>query len=308
MRRGWNGERRRGASRVVGPCAWLFSLASLAALLWLAGCGDDLTVARDAAPAPDTSPDEYQPEAIGLINLIGGGGSEVEAVLRNRPDPLAPELRGREGVCSLYVRRTPAACTPPCSAGGICVAAGECAAPAMPVSAGVITVTGLRQRLVFRASSSGYQPESTLPEELFDSGARIRISAPGDEVPGFTAELDGVPHLDVAFSQIALRRGRDTRLLWTAAGVGRVAALITVGTVGTVGRANASFSSMLLCETDDYGDLVIPASIAARLPSAGAAEIERAVMIRLQRALVRTPAGPSEVVAGQRVAVGLTRE
>jgi hypothetical protein len=173
------------------------------------------------------------------------------------------------------------------------------------VSAGVITVTGLRQRLVFRASASGYQPESPLPEELFDSGARIRISAPGDEVPGFTAELDGVPHLDVAFSKIALRRGRDTRLLWTAAGVGRVAALITIGPVG---RANASFSSMLLCETDDYGDLVIPASIAARLPSAGADELERAVMLRLQRALVMTPTGPIEIVAGQRVEVGLTRE
>lgn len=308
MRRGWNGDRRRDAGRAVGafarwlPLVSLLGQLGLLGLLGLAGCGDDLAVARDAAPVPDNGPNEYQPEAIGLINLIGGGGGEVEAVLRNRPDPLAPELRSREGVCSLYVRRTPAACTPPCSAGGICVAAGECAAPAMPASAGVITVTGLRQRLVFRASSSGYQPESPLPEELFDSGARIRVSAPGDEVAGFTAELDGVPHLDVAFSQISLRRGRDTRLLWTAAGVGRVAALITVG------RANASFSSMLLCETDDYGDLVIPASIAARLPSAGADEIERAIMLRLQRALVMTPAGPIEIVAGQRVAVGLTRE
>jgi hypothetical protein len=298
MSRGWIGERQQ----VRGRATRVTLLAALLTASITGACGDDLTVERDAPTPPDTGPDEYQPEAIGLINLIGGGGGEVEAVLHNRPQPLSPELRGREGVCALYVRPTPAACNPPCGAGGICVAVGECAAPAVPVSAGVITVTGLRQRLVFRASSSGYLPESQPPEELFDSGARIRVTAPGDEVAGFTTELDGMPHLDVAFSQIALRRGRDTRLLWTAAGVGRVAAVMTVG------RANAPFSSMLLCETDDYGDLTIPASIAARLPAASSDEVERAGMLRLQRAVLKTPAGPIEVVAGQRVAVGLTRE
>lgn len=265
----------------------------------LAGCGDNQTAAPDASQLPDPTADEYQPEAIGLISLING---EVQARLHDRPEPLAPELRGREGACSLYVRPTAAACNPPCAPRDVCVAAGECAAPAQPVSAGPITISGLRQRLVFRASSDGYLPESAPTGELFDGGARIVVTSPGDQVAGFTAELDGVPRLDVAFSQLSLRRGRDTRLLWTAAGVGRVAAVITVG------RPAMPFSSMLLCETDDYGDLTIPASMAARLPVASGDEVTTAAMMRLRRAVLMTPAGPIEIVAGQKVSVGFARE
>lgn len=278
---------------------WTGISALLGALGALAACGDNLAPSPDAGPQPGPTADEYQPEAIGLISLING---EVEASLRDRPEPLAPELRGREGACALYVRPTASACNPPCAVGDVCVAAGECAAPARPVSAGDITITGLRQRLVFRAAADGYQPESQPTGDLFDGGARIAVSAPGEQVAGFTAELDGVPRLDVSFSQISLRRGRDTRLLWTAAGLGRVAAVLSVG------RPGLPFSSMLLCETDDYGDLTIPSSMAARLPAASGEEVLSAAMLRLRRAVIMTPAGPIEIVAGQKVAVGVTRE
>lgn len=276
-------------------------LAALLSSLVAAACGDDLAVPPDAAPIPDARPDEYQPEAIGLVNLIGGANSEVVASLHDRPDPLAPEVRGRQGECTLYVRRTPAVCTPRCGADSVCVAPSECAALALPVSAGDITVSGLRQRLVFRAMPEGYRPESLPPEELFDTGARIRVTAPGGAVPGFSVELAGVPRLAVSFSRISLHPDRDTRLLWTAAGVGRVAALLAVG------RPGAPFSSMLLCETDDFGSLSIPAELSARLPRPAADEEDRAAMIRLTRAVLPTPAGPIEVIAGQKVAVELVR-
>lgn len=266
-----------------------------------AGCGDDLAPVPDAA-IPDGRPDEYQPANVGLINLIGGAGSEVMASLRDRPDPLAPEVRARQGECALYVRPEPASCTPRCDDGSVCVAAGACAALARPVSAGVITVSGLRQRLVFRPMLDGYRPESLPPEELFDSGARIRVTAPGDQVPGFTAELGGVPRLQVDFARIALHADRDTRLLWTAAGVGRVAAILAVGPPA------APFSSLLLCETEDYGALTIPAALAARLPRPGPGEEERATMIRLQRAVLPSAAGPIEIIAGQKVPVELVRD
>lgn len=294
-----SGLRRRGRSGLVAGAS--FPLAAALALL-ATSCGDDLAAPPDAAPNPDARPDEYQPEAIGLVNLIGGADGEVVASLHDRPDPLAPELRGRQGECALYVRRVPAACTPRCGADSVCVAEDECAALAHPVSAGDITVSGLRQRLVFRTSPDGYRPESLPPEELFDTGARIRVTAPGATVAGFSVELDGVPRLAVGFSQLVLHADRDTRLHWTAAGVGRVAAVLAVG------RPAAPFSSMLLCEADDYGSLTIPAELAARLPRPGAGEEDRAAMIRLQRAVLPTPAGVIEVIAGQKIAVELVRE
>jgi hypothetical protein len=294
MRRGWYGDRQARTRRAL--TSWV-----LVALL-AAGCGDDRSVTPDASPSPDGGPDQYQPERIGLINLIGGSDGEVQAQLLDRPEPLAPELRDREGVCALYVRRVLDACAPLCDDSSVCVEPGECAAKAQPVTAGDITVTGLRQRLVFRSLDGGYSPESSPPEELFDSGARIRVSAPGGELPGFTAELAGVPRLQVGFSEIRLRRGKATRLTWTAAGVGRVAALLTGG------RPGSQVSSMMLCETDDFGDLSIPAALAARLPGADAGEVERAAVMRLSRALVSSSAGVIEIVAGQKVAVELVRE
>ncbi len=295
MSRGWSGA--LGAAVAGVSLVFVAALAAAAA-----GCGDNVGTLSDAAPLPDVGPDEYQPESRGLINLIGGAGGDVHAVLRDRPEPLAPELRGRQGACSLYIRRSLAACLPLCDESSVCVEPGECAARSLPASAGDITVTGLRQRLVFRAAPEGYAPEELPPQELFDSGARIVVSAPGGDVAGFSAELAGVPRLQVGFEAIRLRRGKDTRLTWTAAGVGRVAAVLTVG------RSSSQFSSMLLCETDDYGDLTIPAALAARLPSAEANEIEHATMMRLSRALITTAAGPIEIVAGQKVDVELVRE
>jgi hypothetical protein len=277
------------------------ALAATWVLGALAACGDNLPPLPDEEPGPGAGADEYQPASVGLVNLIGGAAGEVHAILRDRPDPLAPELRMRQGVCALYVRPTEAECSPGCGA-AVCTAPDECSPAAAPVSAGDITVSGLRQRLVFRPQPEGYRAESSPPAELFDSGARIRVSAPGDLAGGFAAELDGVPHLQVAFSRIALRRNKDTRLTWTAAGVGRVAAAILVG------RPGSPFSAMLLCETDDYGSLTIPAAIAARLPAAMPDELSVANMMRLSREIVPTALGPIEVIAGQKVAVELVRE
>jgi hypothetical protein len=301
--RGWThgtiGNEAKARGRAPGRLALGLGLVGIA----LGGaCGDDASPLPDASPILDGRADEYQPQAIGLINLIGGAGGEVLARLRDRPDPLAPEVRGRHGECALYVRPTPAACTPRCGEDSVCIGPDECAPLDRQVSAGVITVSGLRQRLVFRPMPDGYRPESLPPDELFDAGARIRVSAPGAEVPGFSAELDGVPRLVVGFSRIELSPDRDTRLVWTAAGVGRVAAVLAVG------RPAAPFSSMLLCESDDYGALTIPAQLARSLPRPGPDEEERATMIRLQRTVLAAAAGPIEILAGKKVTVELVRQ
>lgn len=241
----------------------------------------------------------YQPERVGLVALMSGNGS-VEASFNDRPDPLAPVKVVEQGECALYERPSPGTCPADCGE-GVCTPEGQCAPLPRAASAGVITVTGLRQGLRLRPGPAGYQPESLPPLELFDAGASIRVSAPGDTAPPFTAELSGVPSLEVAFSQVVVVAGRPTRLIWTAAGLGRVALEISFAPAG--GR----FSRMLLCEADDNGALTIPAEIAARLGVPGEGEAARATMTRLERVVLDSMLGPVEVLAGSRVELSYER-
>jgi hypothetical protein len=269
-------------------------------LLLTAACGDNLLPVPDLGGQPDPGPTEYQPGRIGAVRLLAGVGARVQAELYDRPEPLAPEIKAREGVCVLYARPAEGACSPACGL-GICTSQDQCTPAPRSVDAGAITVTGLRQGLVFRSGPAGYQPESLLPEELFDSGARIRVSAPGADAPGFVAELAGVPRLEVDFDRLALRRAKDTRLTWTAAGVGRVAVAVTVG------RAAEPFSSLLLCEDDDNGAMTVAGALVARLPEPRAGEVQAATVTRLQRAVWPAPVGPIEIVVGSQVTVGFER-
>lgn len=262
----------------------------------LASCGDDLS--PDPSGAGD-KPSEYQPGWVGQVRLLSGSGG-AQAVFRDRPDPLAPEIRAVEGECALYTRPDEGLCSGACP-DGVCTPANQCAPTPRPASAGIITVTGLRQGLRFAPGPRGYEPETPPPSELFDVGASIRITAPGDSMPPFSAQLSGVPPLEVGFDTVTLQSGRPTRLTWTAAGVGRVALELILA------RPGAPFSVMLLCESDDNGALTIPAGIASRLRGPLAGEEESVTMTRLERAVVASPAGPIEVVVGSRAVVGIER-
>ncbi|MEZ4361817.1 MAG: hypothetical protein R3B48_16630 [Kofleriaceae bacterium] len=276
--------------RRLTPCA-----------LWIAtlGCGDDLAPTPDAAAGAE-DPQGYQPARVGLIHLLGGPGGSVEARLFDQPDPLAPVLRGEHGACKLYQRPSEAVCTL-CT--GVCVEPERCVAAPAPQSAGTITVSGLRQSLEFRPRDFGY--ETAAPsggDDLFDVGARIRVSASGDAVAPFSVALSGVPPLQPGAPRVVLERERDTRVTWTAAGVGRVALVIVNRAPGS-----AEFSSMLLCETEDYGTLTIGRALAVRLPEPRAEEEQVATIARVRRAVVALGSGPLEVVVGYRVRLALVR-
>ena len=277
----------RSDHRVRALAPWL------CAALVLTACGDDFTPPEDLAPKPS----EYQPGRVGLVSLLSGGGG-VEASLYERPDPLAPEVRVVEGECTLYTRPDEGACVPACGP-GVCTPANQCVEVPRPASAGVITVTGLRQGLRFQPRPGGYELDTPPPVELFDPGASIRVIAAGADLPAFSAQLSGVPPLEVAFDTITLRGDRATRLIWTAAGVGRVSLEITIA------RPGAPLSAMLLCEADDNGSLTIPAAIAGRLRAPLEGESVRGTIARLERSVITTAAGPIEIVAGSRLVVAV---
>jgi hypothetical protein len=264
----------------------------------IVGCGDDAAPVPDAAIA-DPRPTGYLPNRVGVIHLLSGPAGQVDAELHDRPDPLAPVLRHQLGSCDLYLQPVAEDCGP-CD--GVCVSVDECAARPRPASAGPISVTGLRRGLVFRPGPLGYDADSEPSKDLFEVGAHIRVVASGDQVPGFSADLTGVPPLEVGFAELVLARGRDTRLIWTAAGVGRVAVTVVTRPVG-----GAGFSSMLRCEADDFGTMTLGADIAARLPEPRADEEQLATVSRLHRTVLPLAAGPVELLVGSQLEVPLRR-
>ncbi len=279
---------------------WL-RCSHLAFVVWagtmLLACGDDVPAPGAGDPGADST--QYQPRRIGLVQLLTGAGGVV-AELADRADPLAPEVVDREGECLLYARPEEGDCATPCP-DGVCSPAGECSPRPHLASAGIITVTGLRQTLRLVPGPQGYQAESPPPADLFAVGASIRVSAQGAAVPPFSAQFLGVPPLELSFDAIELRAGRPTRLTWTAAGVGRVSAELFVG------RPGAPYRQLLLCETDDNGSISIPSGIAARLRSPASDEEVSAQVTRLERSVIAVPSGPIEIVVGSRVPVGFDR-
>jgi hypothetical protein len=292
------GTAERTSGHLLSSASIGRGIATVGLLLALGACGDNLLPRPDPYVGDDQ--DEYQPGRVGLISLVGGAGGLVAAVLQDRGEPLLPVVKAREGGCAIYTRPVEGSCTPGCK-GEVCTNSNECTPVAKPVSAGVITVTGLRQGLIFRPGPAGYVPESQPPIELFDSGARIHVSAPGAIVEGFSVDLSGVPRLEVSFDRITLTRGKDTRLTWTAAGVGRISIAVVIAAAGS------PFSSMLLCEGDDNGSLSMPGSLAAKLPEPHLDETQVATITRLQRVVLASATGPIEVVAGSQVPVEIER-
>ncbi len=264
---------------------------AMVAALGTAACGETAAL-PDAAPLDDAGPGDHRPDRIGFVSLIEGGFTSVFAQLQDGPELPTARLTAREGDCAIYERPRAASCQPACS-NGACTAANTCTPWPANAAAGTITVTGLRAPLVFRSGSFGYVPEPEPGDDLFAAGATIRVSAPGGVTPAFEATVTGVAPLEAPFQNLTLVDGRDATVQWTGASDAR----IQVGLV--VGWHGAPYEALLLCETADDGELVIPGSLITRLPRAASSlESHPSWIMRFDRAVVMVPAGPIEIVAG----------
>jgi hypothetical protein len=150
-------------------------LAVVLASFSLAACGDAGEAPIDG-PFLDASDGSFRIDKVGTINLIEGSFLGVYALVQDRAELPAPVAIAQTGECTVFRRPAPALCDPAC-ADGVCTAPGTCTPYAQNASAGRITVGGLRAPLAFVPGAFGYVPEPAPPDDLFDPGAAITVSA-----------------------------------------------------------------------------------------------------------------------------------
>jgi len=125
----------------------------------------------------------------------------------------------------------------------------------------VISVTGLLGPLSFQPTGSTYRTETSIEGPLFAPGAAIAVTAPGDEVPGFSVSAVGVVPFDEEIDLITIEDDVDTEVTWTAASSGRVQLALRLGWHG------GPCTDMILCEADDTaGSLVIAGELVTQFP------------------------------------------
>jgi hypothetical protein len=288
--RRWREPRRPARARPV-----LLSTAMrapvLSSALLLAACGGGGTD-PDALPLVDAGPSDFRPDRVGFINLVEGGGFlSIYAAINDGPDLPALELAERFGECAVYVRPLPSHCEPACA--GVCTAPDTCAPYPAAVDVGDITVSGLHAPLVFVHGPFGYTPDERPGADVFADDASIDVTAPGASAPGFTAHLRGVPALVAPSQNLTLVDGQDAEVTWTGLGAARIQLQLVVGWHGTLPEA------IMVCETDDDGAFTIPGDAIAALPrQSSSLESHTSFLVRFERAVVTSPAGPIEIVVG----------
>ncbi|MBN2357924.1 MAG: hypothetical protein JXR83_00625 [Deltaproteobacteria bacterium] len=246
----------------------------------------------DAGPAPP-----FRPDRRGWIELIEHPTrGEAYALIRSGPEVPQPTLLATQGDCAIYTHPMADLCDPPCD--GFCAPGGECQPHPQFTSAGAIAVTGLVQALSFVPSTWGYEPTPQPGLDLFAAGALISASAPGEVAPGFSLEVTGVAPLVTQATSLTLIDGIDATVAWTPEHDGRIQLALLVGFHG------APYEALLLCESDDDGELTVPGALIGQLPRPqNANQPHPSSLTRFRRALAPDSSGPIELLVGSRVEV-----
>jgi hypothetical protein len=252
---------------------------------------------------------DYVANAAGLISLTEGPASwlvftqKLYARMSDAPAVPAASVLASAGECEIWVHPAPAFCDPPCNL-GVCVADDECVPFPNVVSAGDVTLSGLLEPLRFVAGEFGYLPDHEIPgDDLFADGAAITASASGGDVPGFTLEATGVPSLEADLDLesggvLRIEDGVDEIIRWTAEETGR----IQLGLV--VGHHGSDYEALLVCETEDDGELVVPGDLISQFPrQMSDLESHTSWLARFSRDVVDTDAGPIELFVSTSVII-----
>lgn len=167
-------------------------------LLAAAACGGD-----DVSGDPDggiDAPDGVTRERVGVIEVNEDhwvfprdkGESRtgrVEARFYQGREPAFHREAMRSGDCVLR-RHENASCTPACTT-GLCVATDVCEPFPTYVSAGRLTIAGLRTSVQIDPMSNWYYPDA-LPADLFADDADVRATLAGADLPALTVASRGV--------------------------------------------------------------------------------------------------------------------
>lgn len=250
---------------------------------------------------------DYEPVLAGRIQLIQGSNivhghivEPLQAQLFSAVPPPPYDRVASAGGCSIFRPQEAGLCQPPCD--GFCAEDGRCLALSDTQSAGEIRLHNLLGPLRFVPGSYGYSVDTTLGDDIFAPGACVFAVAPGASFDAFALSVRAPVAVTTSASRVDLVDGQDFMLRWTPAGAALVRLLIEVGQHATPG-------TLLLCESPDDGELLIPRQLIAQFPlyTPGPNSISgSAVFGSIARAHVTTSAGLLELMLAQQVALEFT--
>ena len=281
--------------------------AALAAIAY-GGCGSSNDSDSDAGP--DSGGDDVHDggvplptEIIGRVRVVEYGGdigasSIVSAEIRAGALPTTQEVVDEDGDCILLdgERTNSWLCDPMCEGDEACIN-DECVPYPLLAPSGVITIEGLTVEAELEPMGAGHYEGIFLQDtSLFYPGAQIHATSQGGETPAFSMSAVGVEPLESDVAQVDWVQGEDIVYTWeppTQSIPGsRIQLLIQTGWHG------APSLTTLWCETDDDGEITIPASITEQIPIPSCGECEMSYLTRFTRDIVDFGDGPIELFVG----------
>lgn len=259
-------------------------LLSFALLIAIGGCpveeadddgsvvsDDDVTGDDDSAPGDD----DDDGGIVGGVQVMEvntdnppGGASSTGWVWGIYDRPMVGQLFGvvaemmwevtlAEGDCVYLDQMIPGFCDPPCAFEEYCTPDNECGPWPVYRPAGEMTLDGLNVPLTLTPSEGGFYILGTgLPEDLFDAGATVTLTAEGDETPAFAVSTTAPPPLEPEIPcELDLEEGEDLVITWVPDDGGATIRWEMISAF------HAGDGPMVLCETEDDGSLTVPASI-----------------------------------------------
>lgn len=281
------------------------SLLTAAALL-LGSC-DAGPPALDPGPA---DPCGFHEPALGSVDVSlrhdlfhADLYGRVEGLFLDGPLPGFHEVVAVEGACR-HRKLVAGPCDPPCSGGELCAAGGQCIAYPNQIGAGTLTVDGLADALSVEPDAyfvGTYDGPGGLDASLFGAGDPVFAELAGDAFPAVSLGARGVAAMDteLTWTGLALPAGEDVTVSWTPGA--DPAACVALTLYGFNAVHGAPIADIVECVTSDTGAVVVPAALAAQLPTSGTPDVTsgfdwpHSELTRYTRQTVETDAGAARL-------------
>ncbi len=266
------------------------------------GVGED-TPGVDAGLPPDTPAPTELSGWIRVMEHMGEEGSveyaTVDAKLWATPLPTTQERVDAAGDCVVLdgERMVGWLCDPECPWGEAACIDGACVPNPAPAPSGVMTLDGLKVAVTLTPTALGAYTVTDLPDDLFDGGDAVHLTSEGGDTPALDLSASGVEDIVADVWGVHFESGEDAVFTWEpgADPDARIQLLLQTGWHG------ATSTTTIWCETEDDGELVVPASLTAQFQIPSCGECEGSYIRRFSRETVDFGAGPIELmVASQR--------
>lgn len=224
----------------------------------------------------------------------------VSGVVRDAPpiELVAYVPDQKSGDCQLYLPTVPF-CDPPCPSGQACRAGNVCAPQPTSHSVGTVTVRGLALEdgtneftMDPIGSSKAYSPSASVKLKYPPAapGAPIELSTSGGDYAPFTIQTTGIAPIEgFDGDPLPLERDRPLELTWTAQPGAEVEVILEIAHHGGA-------KGKVICNAEDSGSLVIPASLVTELIGLGVAGYPDVTLTRKTVGSTQLPPGRVEFI------------